>query len=189
MYYETAGLVNYAVMPKKGIFMPTEEPDFDGCFEAAFGLVISEIEGVNDISVKCLFEAIRSNLGNARKQASALIECLGTSNWKWTPFAEKLLTESDFKKMAQFMATSTELVAHAFHRHQQMLQIAHRRPYWQFKAGETEHTPQECLQNDDVIKHYQDPFWQHHSPPCGPLCRCRVHSLSERDLARHAKKA
>jgi hypothetical protein len=176
-------------MPKKGIVMPFEEPDYDGCFEAAFGLVIAEIEGGNDITVKCLFEAIRSNLGNARKQAIALIDCLGTSNWKWAPFEAPLLKESDYKKMAQSMATSTEMVAHALHRQHQILQIAHRRPYWKFKAGDTEHTPQECLQLDGVIKHYQDPFWEHHIPPCGPLCRCQVQSLSERDLARQAKKA
>ena len=58
-------------------------PDYDDCFKSAFALAISEIKGANDVSVESLFYALKDNSGDLRKQANALIKCLGLSGWKW----------------------------------------------------------------------------------------------------------
>jgi len=169
--------------------MNNKKPDYENCFKSAFGLTIAEIEGANDVTVESLFDAIKNNTGNSRKQAKALIECLGFSDWKWGAYEGQLEKESDYKKMAGAMASGVEWLAHSLYRREQLFEVAERRPNWQFRAGVHELTPQQCLENDGVIKHYRDPFWQNHLPPCGlPFCRCQVFSLSERDLARWANK-
>lgn len=170
--------------------MSGNKPNYENCFKSSFGIAISEIEGANEATVESLFNAINNNPGDFRKQAKALVGILGSSGWKWGPYEGELNKESDYKKMAQSMASSIEMLAHSLYRREQLFEVAERRPHWLFQAGADEHTPQECLEKDGVIKHFQDPFWEHSLPPCeSPFCRCRVFALSERDLARRANKA
>lgn len=170
--------------------MSNHHADFDTCFKSAFGITIAEIEGANYVSVECLFRAMEKYSGNTRKQAASLIECLGTSGWKWKGYDGSLDKDSDYMKMAGALASSIEGLAHSLYRREQLLEVAESRPYWQFRAGAHERTPQSCLENDGVIKHYQDQFWQENLPPCGSRhCRCTVFSLSDRDIARLSKKS
>ncbi len=170
--------------------MSNQRPDYEDCFKSAFGLTIVEIEGANGVSVECLFNALRNNSGDFRKQSKALIECLGSSGWKWRVYDGPLTKENEYKKMAEAMAARIETLAHSLHRREQLFEVVERRPYWEFRAGASEHTPQKCLAMDGVVKHYQDSIWKTHLPPCeSPHCRCQVFSLSERDLARRVKKA
>jgi hypothetical protein len=73
--------------------MSFEELDYEGCFKAAFGLRIGEIEGANGVPVGSLFDAISANSGNPRKQAKALMDCLGASRWRWTAYEGRLEKE------------------------------------------------------------------------------------------------
>ena len=169
--------------------MSKKVDSYDECFKSAFGFTIAEIQGANDVSIECLFNALKNNSGNPRKQSKALVACLGLSNWKWSKYDGSLAKESDYKKMAEAMSFRIEMMAHALHRREQLSEVAQYRPHWKFEAGVHEKTPEKCLRNDGVIKHYQDPFWQDNMPPCdSPYCQCQISSLSDRDIDRLNKK-
>lgn len=169
--------------------MADKQMDYDDCYKFAFGLAVREIDGADNVSMTSLYDALSNYSGDSRRQSKALIECLGSSGWKWVPFENQLAKESDYLKMAKEMASSIERLAHGLHRREQLMAVAERRPYWKFRVGIGADAPQRCLDNDGAIKHYQDPFWKENMPPCGlPYCCCQVTSLSERDMKRRKQQ-
>ncbi|NVM20427.1 MAG: hypothetical protein HWN68_01425 [Desulfobacterales bacterium] len=230
----------------------TPKPDFDESFKVAFGLVISEIEGADDIPVASLFNAVSAHHGDTRNQTKALLECLKGSDWKWPVYEsytrgkqdviyeakvsdiegyepdellgnftvsrlkevysqclgekpksslrkQEIIREIikvanhdlllslrreiivglndpsviDKKSMAEALARRIDALAYSLHRKQQMLEVAERRPYWEFMTLMDSSTPAECKSLHGTIKHYTDPFWQEHYPPCWrPDCGC-----------------
>lgn len=166
------------------------EPDYDACYKSAFGLTIADIQGADNVSVECLFNALRDNTGDIRKQAKALLACLGTTDWRWRGYGKPIKTEKDYKKMAEALAGRIDILSHQLYRREQLIEVAESRPYWEFVAGDEEDTPSECKDADRTIRHFTDLFWQEHLPPCGhPNCRCKVFSHSESSLQRRGKKA
>lgn len=70
-------------------------------------------------------------------------------------------------------------------RHQQMMTIANRRPYWRYRHNDSvvHPRPQHLAWNGKVLRH-DDQWWSTHYPPNGFGCRCFVETLSERDVQR-----
>ena len=68
--------------------------------------------------------------------------------------------------------------------YQQMMEVADRRPFWQYVAVMDSRTrPSHAAMNGKVFR-YDDPFWRKNFPQNGFNCRCTVRSLSERELKR-----
>jgi len=245
-----------------------QNPNFDESFKVAFGIVISEIEGADEISVASLFNAVEEYHGDPRKQIKALLDCFKGTNWKWPSYEayirgkqdviyetevdavegyapEELLTNFnisklkkvylqcigskaksilrkndlikdiskaadnellvslrhelvgsikdpkiiDKKEMATALALRIDRLAYAMHRRQQLLANVDRRPYWEFSIGVGSSPPMECKSLHGTIKHYADPFWEEHYPPCWhPDCTCSVHTYFE-ELQKIGNKA
>lgn len=72
-----------------------EKLDLDDSFKVAFGLVISELEGADSVSVASLFGAVRDNQGDPRKQTKALLECLHGVVWKWPTYEAYVRGQQD----------------------------------------------------------------------------------------------
>lgn len=80
-------------------------------------------------------------------------------------------------------ATNIRTVHHAG-RYRQQQRIKQRRPFWQYRHGESRQPRQQHLAWDGMILSADDPWWATHYPPNGWGCKCRVHSLGPRDLER-----
>ncbi len=63
-----------------------------------------------------------------------------------------------------------------------------QRPYLMYRHGSSLNPRPEHLAWDGLILPVSDSFWKTHYPPNGWGCKCRVFSLSERDLGRMNKK-
>jgi hypothetical protein len=158
--------------------------DYEGCYKVAFAIALREIQGADAVDV---FGALNESPGDLPKQAKSLVNVLGCTGWKWRPFDSPLFDEKDYLKMSKAVASRVENLAHALYRREQLSEVTEFRPYWEFKAGIHELTPQHCLNNDGLVIHFSDPIWQEFLPPCeSPYCQCQVFSLSERDISRKA---
>ena len=75
-------------------------------------------------------------------------------------------------------------------RYQQMTDpdVVALRPYWQYVHGGSVHPREEHLAWDGLILPHDDSFWDTHYPPNGWGCKCRVVTLSKRDLEKLNKK-
>lgn len=62
------------------------------------------------------------------------------------------------------------------------------RPYWQYRHGGSVNPREQHLAWDGLILPHSDPWWDTHYPPNGWGCKCRVVTLSERDLDRMGRK-
>jgi len=70
-------------------------------------------------------------------------------------------------------------------RYAQLQEIKHRRPYWRYVHNDTVLQPRpEHLAWHGTVLPADDPWWTTHFAPNGWGCRCRIESLSARDLAR-----
>ena len=75
--------------------------------------------------------------------------------------------------------------SYAAGRHEQMLAIAHRRPYWRYRHSDASTVPRpHHLAWDGIVLPHDDPWWEAHYGPNGWGCKCWVETLAERDLAR-----
>ncbi len=154
-------------------------------WKAAFAIALSELEGVGSVPVRDIYNALQRHKGDFRKQGKALLTCLGEKGWRWKFFNKPLDSAKDYKEMALLFAARVEMLAHGLNRKQQLMEVAERRPYWEFSAGLDDEIPERCRAMNGTIKHFKDPFWQDVFPPCNhPSCTCQVLSLSERDLAK-----
>lgn len=79
----------------------------------------------------------------------------------------------------------------AYHagRYQQMTDpdVTALRPYWQYRHGNSRNPRELHLGWNGMVLRYDDPWWNTHYPPNGWGCKCRVVTLSRRDLARMGK--
>ena len=79
-------------------------------------------------------------------------------------------------------------VAHQAGRYKQMKAVTKTRPYWQYKhADYVAHPRIEHQSWDGLILRYDDPWWNTHYTPNGWGCKCRINTLSERDLLKLGK--
>jgi uncharacterized protein with gpF-like domain len=62
------------------------------------------------------------------------------------------------------------------------------RPYFQYRHGGSVNPRIEHLGWDNLVLPHDDPFWDTHYPPNGWGCKCRVVTLSRRDLDKMGKK-
>jgi SPP1 gp7 family putative phage head morphogenesis protein len=69
-------------------------------------------------------------------------------------------------------------------RYDGMMQSTEMRPYWQYIAIMDNRTRPEHAALNGKIFRYDDPFWNTHYPPNGYNCRCRVRTLSQREVDR-----
>ena len=69
--------------------------DFEDSFKAAFGIVISEIEGAGDTPMENLFKAVSTHFGDIRNQAKALLECFNGTDWKWPVYEAYIQGQQD----------------------------------------------------------------------------------------------
>jgi len=63
------------------------------------------------------------------------------------------------------------------------------RPYWQYRHGDSVTPRKQHLAWDGLILRHDNPWWDTHYPPNGWGCKCRVVTLSERDMVRLGKTA
>jgi SPP1 gp7 family putative phage head morphogenesis protein len=69
-------------------------------------------------------------------------------------------------------------------RYKQQTKLSQSRPYWQYIAiGDNRGRPYHTALSGKVLR-ADDPFWRTAYPPNGYNCRCRVRTLSERELQR-----
>ena len=185
---------------------PVYEAYIRGQQDAIYEAKVSDIEGyepnelldnftvtrLKEVYLKCFGEKPGSSL--AKQQIIG--EIIKVVNNDLLPSLKRELIEAlndpsivDKKCMAEALARRIDALAYSIHRKQQMLEVAEHRPYWEFMTLMDSATPEECKLLHGTIKHYTDPFWQEHYPPCWrPDCRCYVKSHSERSLAREGKK-
>jgi len=84
---------------------------------------------------------------------------------------------------ARLIYETNLLVSEAAGRHQQMMEIANRRPYWRYRHDDSVvHPRMEHLAWDGKVLRYDDPWWSTHYPPNGFGCHCFVESLAERNI-------
>ena len=70
-------------------------------------------------------------------------------------------------------------------RHRQMKAIAKRRPYWRYRHSDASAKPRPLhLSWDGLVLRHDDPWWDTHAPQNGWGCKCRIETLSDRDLER-----
>ena len=70
-------------------------------------------------------------------------------------------------------------------RYAQMKRLAERRPYWRYRHSDASTSPRPLhVSWDGLVLRHDDPWWQTHFPLNGWGCKCRVESVSERDLER-----
>lgn len=79
-------------------------------------------------------------------------------------------------------------------RHAQAQAIAHRRPFWRYVHNATVLDPREKHRKppseggwNGLVLRSDDPWWKTHFPPGGFGCRCRIETLSQRDMDRLGK--
>lgn len=75
-------------------------------------------------------------------------------------------------------------------RHQQMTDpaVVKMRPYWQYRHGGSPNPRLEHLDWNGMVLAHDDPFWGSHYPPNGWGCKCRVVTLSRRDMKKLGKE-
>lgn len=69
-------------------------------------------------------------------------------------------------------------------RYKAMMDVAEKRPYWQYSSVVDNRTTGLCRSLDGKVYRYDDPFWTVFYPPNHWRCRARVSSISERELKR-----
>ena len=81
-------------------------------------------------------------------------------------------------------------VAYNVGRYRQMTDpdVLRERPFWMYDAVNDSRTRPAHAALDGTVLPATDPFWQTYFPPNGWNCRCRVRSLSERELRRRGLK-
>ncbi len=73
-------------------------------------------------------------------------------------------------------------VAYATGNYKQAKEVANERPYWQYRSVNDGRTrPLHRAWNGITLRH-DDPWWDTHHPPNGWNCRCRIRTLSQRQL-------
>ena len=74
-------------------------------------------------------------------------------------------------------------------RYQQMTDpdVVALRPYWQYRHSGSVNPRPEHLALDGLILPHDDPWWNTHYPPNGWGCKCKVVTLSRRDLEKKGK--
>jgi SPP1 gp7 family putative phage head morphogenesis protein len=78
--------------------------------------------------------------------------------------------------------------AYSVGRYKQMMAIAERRPYWQYDAVNDSRTRPSHLAHDGKVYHHLHPFWDTWLPSNGFRCRCRVNSLSAKEMEEEGLK-
>jgi uncharacterized protein with gpF-like domain len=76
--------------------------------------------------------------------------------------------------------------AYAHGRYQQMTDpdVVEARPYWRYVGGLSANPRPEHLDWSGTVLRHDDPWWDTHYPPNGWGCKCRVVSLSAREVER-----
>lgn len=70
--------------------------NLENCFKVAFGVFITGLQGVDDVPLSVLYDALWSNPGSIRKKAQELVQSLTGHNWTW-PYYEEI----DFNQRLQ----------------------------------------------------------------------------------------
>ena len=78
--------------------------------------------------------------------------------------------------------------AYSVGRYHQMTAIADRRPYWEYDAVNDSRTRPTHLAHDGKVYHHTHPFWDTWYPNNGYRCRCRVNSISEKEMKEEGLK-
>ncbi|MBF0415605.1 MAG: DUF935 family protein [Magnetococcales bacterium] len=96
----------------------------------------------------------------------------GTRDWR-----SKLIMETNLRS------------AYSAGRYVQMTdpELLKRRPYWQYKHVDSKHPRFWHQAKNGMVLLASDPWWAANYPPNGFNCKCRVITLSERDMVRMGK--
>ncbi len=78
--------------------------------------------------------------------------------------------------------------AYSAGRFQQMKRVAKRRPYWQYQAVQDKRTRATHAAMNGLVFPADDPIWNTWYPPNGYMCRCKVRSLSARQVEKRGIK-
>lgn len=62
------------------------------------------------------------------------------------------------------------------------------RPYWQYRHGNSRNPRLQHLAWHGMVLRHDDPWWDTHYPPSGFGCKCRVITMSQRDLDKRGLK-
>ena len=163
--------------------------DYGDYWKAAFAIALSELEGVGSVPVRDIYNALPATQRRFSETGKALLTCLGEKGWRWKFFNKPLDSAKDYKEMALLFAARVEMLAHGLNRKQQLMEVAERRPYWEFSAGLDDEIPERCRAMNGTIKHLKSPSGKTFSRPATirlvPVksCRCRKETLlKERDI-------
>lgn len=137
---------------------------------------VTALEILQDIR-ELLDEALREGR-TQRWFRQELVEALQRAGW--LPRAEEIGLLMPWR-VATIFRTNLQ-TAYMAGRYLQQLEMARERPYWQYVAVLDDRTRPAHRALHGLVFRADDPFWQTHYPPNGFNCRCRVRTLTEREV-------
>lgn len=138
--------------------------------------VLEDIRGAVD-------QAIEKGVSLTRFRAE-LSETLARKGWMKYPGLEPAGEAALTPWRLELIYRNNVQSAYMSGRYKQMIENAHRRPFWLYDAVDDRRTRPTHAVHDGVVRRFDHPFWDVWMPPNGHLCRCSVRALSERQLRR-----
>ncbi|MBI9092293.1 MAG: hypothetical protein JEZ12_24020 [Desulfobacterium sp.] len=135
--------------------------------------LVSDLKGSVDKAI-----SQGETLADFRKRFDSIVEKHGWTYKGGRNWRTKVIYDTNLK------------TAYMAGRHKQMTSpgVTTLRPFWQYRHGGSANPRIEHLALDGMVLPHDDPFWSTHYPPNGWGCKCRVVTLSQRDLDKMGKK-
>jgi SPP1 gp7 family putative phage head morphogenesis protein len=116
----------------------------------------------------------------------------GSTFWDFREGIDDIMARKGWAGLAPYRLDNifrTNLqAAYSVGRYKQMTAIAERRPFWQYDAVNDSRTRPSHMAHDGKVHHHTHPFWDKWYPPNGYRCRCRVNSLSAKEMEEEGLK-
>lgn len=179
-------MLNFEPLPPKEAYafwlgkVPMKLKDFDKLTEEAqsqaftvAGLSkLSQISGVHKEIGKAINEG--KSFGQFKKDVLQVL----SENWRENSYRLETIYRTNMQS------------AYQAGRYSQMMSVADRVPYWRYVAVGDGRTRKDhlALAQNNIIRRFDDPFWNTFYPPNGYRCRCSVQALSERQIKKRGLK-
>jgi uncharacterized protein with gpF-like domain len=166
---------------RKKVSLPTER--WTDLWEGQHARAFSVAGAARDDLLADLREAVKkavakgTTLAEFQKDFDALVQKSGWSYKGSRGWRTRVIYETNLRTSYQAG------------RYKQMTdpEVMQRRPYWQYVHGDSKNPRPEHLAWDGLVLPADDPWWETHYPPNGWGCKCKVLTLSPRELKKLGK--